>query len=225
MPEANELPEKPDLSEASEADLPMIEEMNESDIEPVEALNRSGADRAKIKGRHMQNGYAFMLSDDSQQGRKPVSEEEYAEAMEKLTFLKELVNGKLKEFLGERRGSRSWAFFFTVSSSVLAALVSFLLGFKEPSNAVWFSNIALALSTAIAVITVWSKFWDAKDLWVQYTDTVNYLEELKSHIEYTEKGVDKTKALRLKEVEILRLKYHQIMNDTARFVHNVRAQS
>ena len=114
-------------------------------------------------------------------------------------------------------------------STVLAGIVTVLLGWRMfETNAVWvnwLSNIALVFSAMITVMGVMSKFWDAQQLWVRYTDTENALKRLLGYIEYSEQGLETVKALRLVDVEALNLKYHLILQATNRLVHDVRSQN
>lgn len=202
---------------------------DENSGEPIEYPEISdNAEGANIQGKYMKNGYAFTL-DKVTDARYQVSEQEFEEAKAKLAYLKSLVEKSLKYYSGERNSARRWAFVFTMFSTVLAGTVTILLGWRfldpDMANSALLPNIALVLSAMITIMGVMSKFWDAKQLWVRYTDTENALKRLMGYIEYTEQGLDKVKALRLVEVEALNLKYHMILQATNRLIHDVRAQN
>ena len=183
---------------------------------------------ATVDGKYMSSGYAFTLNNVTPD-RYQVSDNEFNEATAKLAYLKGLVQKSLDYYGKERKSARKWAFVFTMFSTLLAGIVTILLGLKfvtEDKEIIYLlSNIALGLSAMITVMGVMSKFWDAKQLWVRYTDTENAMKRLMGYIEYTEQGLDKVKSLRLVDVEALNLKYHMILQATNRLVHDVRSQN
>jgi len=195
---------------------------------PSDNLISDPEEGVKIQGRYMNNGYAYAL-DAVTPARYEVTENEFEEAKIKLAYLKSLVQESLTYYGGERISARRWAFVFTMFSTLLAGIVTVLLGYRfigESAEVInLLSNIALVLSAMITVMGVISKFWDAKQLWVRYTDTENALKTLLGYIEYTEQGTEKVKSLRLVDVEALNLKYHMILQATNRLIHDVRSQN
>ncbi|MGB0521639.1 MAG: SLATT domain-containing protein [Flammeovirgaceae bacterium] len=221
----------PDAHE--EDDSNMVSHTHESDTlsdnsKKILSLDEEdGDEHFKIQGKFMADGYAYTMGPVSE-SRYQTPENEFTEAKIKLAYLKTLVEQKLKEYRAERKSARSWAFIFTMFSTIFAGAITVLLGWKfiDPNSTLndTFANISLVLSAFITVLTVLSKFWDAKQLWVRYTDSESLLKQLLGFIEYTEQMGD-LKALRLVEVEALHYKYESIVHATDELIHDVRSQN
>ena len=104
----------------------------------------------------------------------------------------------------------------------MAAVVTILLGLNIEGLEKTFNTMALIISGFLTVIGILQKLLDSKDLWVQYTSTVAKLEGLLFSIEYLEEGKN---AIRLKDVEFIKLKYDKIMESTTDFIIKVRTDA
>ncbi|MEM1137983.1 MAG: SLATT domain-containing protein [Bacteroidota bacterium] len=164
-------------------------------------------------------GYKYILTEVTSDRYQPKHQEEIAEAQGKLSKLKNRIAIDIKFYKNERKKNKIRAFFIRVMSTFMAAVITILLGLNIEGFEKTFSTIALIISGFLTVISILQKLLDSKDLWVQYTSTVSHLEGLQFSIEYLEAGKN---ALRLRDVEFVKLKYDKIMNDTANFVIKVR---
>ena len=148
-----------------------------------------------------------------------VTEEELAEAKGKLVVLKKQITEKRKEFVKDRKNSRNWAFFFRILTTLLASVVTILLGINFEGFHKVMNNIALIISVGITVLSIIHRFFDSKELWVQYTHVAGKLEGLLFTIEYLEESQS---ALRLRQVEYIKYQYDKIMSQSLKFVVSVR---
>ena len=165
-------------------------------------------------------GYYYILSEVEKGRYEHLVEQELSEAKAKLDFVKGVITKKVKEFKGKRQNNKVRAFIFTTLSTALAAIVTVLLGWSQDGSSELLTHIALIISAIITVVGVFQKFWDAKDLWVRYTLSAGKLESLLFTIEYLEKSEN---ALRLRDVEYIKLKFDQISEETTAFVVKVRS--
>jgi hypothetical protein len=148
---------------------------------------------------------------------------EQNEAYRKLMYLKKLINKDLSWYNNKFRKYSFTASVFKISVVLLSAIVTVLLGLdyvaSEAIHQQIIKDIALLMSAMIAVITGLERFFDAKDLMVQYMKTFDKLEQMKTTIEYIEVGGH----YNLVEVERLKLKYDKVVVSTSNFVVEVRA--
>ncbi len=148
---------------------------------------------------------------------------EQNEAYRKLLYLKRLINSDLYWYKTKEKNFSYTATLFKVAVVVLSSIVTVLLGLdyvaSSPEHQQILKDIALIISALIAVITGLERFFDAKDLMVQYMRTYDKLEQMKNTIEYIEVGGHYS----LAEVEKLKLKYDKIISNTSNFVVEVRA--
>lgn len=152
--------------------------------------------------------------------RYQVGEEESAEASAKLEHLEGSVNETIEYY--EKRNSKNKfrAFIFKFVSAGLSAVVTILLGINFKGYEQLFNSVALSISASVTVIAGMQAFFDYQELWVKYTETLDQLKILKESIEYVKLS---GKALRLKDVEQLKMTYDEIVQQTSEFLIQVRA--
>ena len=167
-------------------------------------------------------GYDYILSDVTEERYKPRYEEEIVEAQGKLNIIKSKIEKDITFYKKERKKNKIRAFSIRVVSTLMAAVVTILLGLNIEGLEKTFNTFALVISGFLTVIGILQKLLDSKDLWVQYTSTVAKLEGLLFSIEYLEEGKN---ALRLKDVEYVKLKYDKILKLTTEFVIKVRSDT
>ncbi|MBT31066.1 MAG: hypothetical protein CMO01_15525 [Thalassobius sp.] len=167
-------------------------------------------------------GYKYVLKDVEEDRYKPRFEEEIAEAQSKLNKIKGKVEKEVSFYKKERRKNKVRTFVIRVMSTLMAAVVTILLGLNIEGLEKTFNTMALIISGFLTVIGILQKLLDSKDLWVQYTSTVAKLEGLLFSIEYLEEGKN---AIRLKDVEFIKLKYDKIMESTTDFIIKVRTDA
>lgn len=167
-------------------------------------------------------GYKYILTDITQERYQPKVEEEIEEAKGKLTIIKNKVVKDIDFFKNERRKNKFRAFYIRIMSTFLAAIITILLGLHLEGFEKIFSGIALVISGFLTVIGILQKMLDSKDLWVQYTDTVAQLEGLLFSIDYLQVS---ERAIRLKDVDYVKLKYDKIMYKTTDFIIKVRSDT
>ncbi len=148
---------------------------------------------------------------------------EQNEAYRKLMYLKKQINKDLAWYNRKYRKFSFTASAFKIAVVLLSSIVTVLLGLDYVASGQEqqqiLKDVALLMSAMIAVITGLERFFDAKDLMVQYMKTYDKLEQMKSTIEYIEVGGH----YNLVEVEKLKLKYDKIVVSTSNFVVEVRA--
>ncbi|UZR93882.1 SLATT domain-containing protein [Chondrinema litorale] len=176
----------------------------------------------KKKDELPDTGYKYVLTDVTEDRYKPRFEEEISEAQNKLNKIKAKVGKDVSFYKNERRKNKVRAFVIRVMSTLMAAVITILLGLNIEGLEKTFNTMALVISGFLTVIGILQKLLDSKDLWVQYTSTVAKLEGLLFSIEYLEEGKN---ALRLKDVEFIKLKYDRIMESTTDFIIKVRTDT
>ncbi len=165
------------------------------------------------------NGYNYILDTVSPERYTAVSEQEQEEARSKLKLLKKQITEKHNFYLKERGKNKKRAFIFRIISTALAAVVTVLLGLHFEGLEKIFNTIALIISGFITLIGIVQRLLDSKDLWVQYTSTAGKLEALMFTIQYLEESGS---AIRLRDVEYVKFRYDAVMDNTLKFVINVR---
>ncbi|MBX2844196.1 MAG: DUF4231 domain-containing protein [Flammeovirgaceae bacterium] len=166
-------------------------------------------------------GYNYVLTEVGKDRYENKIEEESAEALAKIEILKKQIYQKIQYYIKQRRKNKIRAFSFRVLSTLLAAVVTILLGLNFEGFEKLFNTLALIISGFITVIGILQKFLDSKDLWVRYTETVGKLEALQFSIAYLQESKN---AIKLKDVEFVKLKYDKVMEETVDFVVNVRME-
>ena len=167
-------------------------------------------------------GYHYVLTEVDKDRYEPKIEEEINEAQGKLNIIKKRITRDVDFYKKERKKNKLRAFVIRVMSTFLAAIITVLLGLHLEGLEKTFNTIALVISGFLTIIGILQKMLDSKDLWVQYTSTVAKLEGLLFSIEYLEEGKN---AIRLKDVEYVKLKYDKIMQETTAFVIKVRSDT
>ncbi|WP_157637751.1 SLATT domain-containing protein [Flexithrix dorotheae] len=192
-------------------------------VPPVEEENTSQKPQGASAKRNQipDAGYNYILTEVSKERYDNKLEEENIEALAKLEILKKQIFRKIQFYTRERRKNKLRAFSFRVLSTFLAAVVTILLGLNFEGFEKLFNTLALIISGFITVIGILQKFLDSKDLWVRFTETVGKLEALQFSINYLQESKG---AIKLKDVEYIKLKYDKIMEETVSFVVNVRAE-
>jgi hypothetical protein len=164
---------------------------------------------------------------DESKTRVKATKEENDEAFLKLNWLKVKINQDKVRYRKYEDKSRRWALIFRLMSSMLAAIVTVLLGlnitdYMKSLGIDWFVNFfALLISAFISIIGVIQGFFDANELFIKYTDTANKLEELEEMIEYLELSRD---YVSLRQVNLILRAYSKIVNSTHDYEMRVRAE-
>ena len=115
----------------------------------------------------------------------------------KLSFLVKEINKSLEGTDSRREDYKSKAFLGYISTAVLAAISTILLGIKfddinvfcsESNMEVWSKNIALIITAFIVVINAYNGFYNHKDLWIANNNTRNDFRKLLFDIDYAQEG-------------------------------------
>src|SRR6185436_10515130 len=109
---------------------------------------------------------------------------------EKLKLIENEIDDRVREFARKRRSDKHWAFGLKVSSVLLAATITVLLGLQLGDE--WsepFKNIALVLGVLITVFNTYEAFYDYRALWVRRTVTLVHLYKLQRDFRFYKSGV------------------------------------
>ncbi len=110
---------------------------------------------------------------------------------EKLKLIESEIDDRVREFARKRRSDKHWAFGLKVSSVLLAAIITVLLGLQLGDE--WsgpFKNIALVLGVLITVFNAYEAFYDYRALWVRRTVTLVNLYKLQRDFRFYVSGVE-----------------------------------
>ncbi|TAE12410.1 MAG: DUF4231 domain-containing protein [Bacteroidetes bacterium] len=143
--------------------------------------------------------------------------DESAEAVIKLGWLQGRIRKAKETYEGYEKKAKNWALIFRLMSSILAAVVTVLLGlnvtdYMKSYGIDWFVNFfALVISAFISIIGVIQGFYDANELYAKYTDTANKLDELVQLIEYLDMSQN---YLTIRQVNLIYKAYDKIISMT-----------
>ncbi|HLP65510.1 SLATT domain-containing protein [Flavobacterium sp.] len=107
---------------------------------------------------------------------------------EQLQLLKEQIEIRIRNIDSRRIYYRKRSFFSFISTSVLAAISTLLLGLNFMN---WKEEIricVLVITSLITVVNTYNSFFNYKELWVANNDALNQFRELNFNIEYFQKG-------------------------------------
>jgi hypothetical protein len=124
----------------------------------------------------------------------------------------------LKEKIDERTGSisdnrlyyRNRAYRLFISTTILSALVTVLLGLNIGEFDIWLKKISLVITSIITILSAYNSFFNHKDLWITNNTALNKFYELKFNMEYREK--DPTAVTQV-EVDEFKKAYQSILNE------------
>lgn len=143
--------------------------------------------------------------------------DEADESFIKLEWLKVKIGKAKTLYEGYEKKAKKWALIFRLMSSILAAVVTVLLGlnitdYMKSYGIDWFVNFfALVISAFISIIGVIQGFYDVNELYAKYTDTANKLDELVQLIEYLELSRN---YLTIRQVNLIYKAYDKIISLT-----------
>ncbi len=109
----------------------------------------------------------------------------------KLEFLRQQLDTRIKDFRPKREHNKRFAFQLKISSVLLAALITIILGLKVDNS--WsptLQNIALVMGALITVINAVEAFFDHRSLWVRETVTLVRLYDLQRDVEFYSSGIE-----------------------------------
>ncbi|TAF67838.1 MAG: SLATT domain-containing protein [Cytophagales bacterium] len=191
-------------------------------------LARSKSDMIKLSERLF----------DHRKARKAITDPVILqEVKDKIAYL----DGKIKEEMkayDKRKGSASfYSMLLRFLTTAFAAAVTILLGTNVagviPADQIilgifnggqlnWFINfLALVMSALITVLSDIRGFFDTDELSIKFTDTSSKLKQLAGNIEYLKLGGD---FITLEEVNLIKMEYDKIQEDTNEYVINIKAQ-
>lgn len=118
---------------------------------------------------------------------KQASNNHLDEIEKKVNYIKGKVDESYKTFTERRLWNKKAAFTTKIVITIATALISVVTGINLAQNGE-FTNIlnicVLIISAFITVLTTWDTFYRHKDLWIQYTEIVSELRNLKIEIEF-----------------------------------------
>ncbi len=138
----------------------------------------------------------------------------------KLKVLRTQIEKSHRKYKNHESKSGNWAFVFRFLSSLLAAVVTVLLGINVTDTLRdwgidWYINtLALAISAFLSIIGMLQSYFDADELYAKYTETASQLDHLLNTLDFVEKG---KKYLTLKHVNLIRITYSKILDETIKY--------
>ncbi len=153
---------------------------------------------------------------------------ERPEITSKLKFLIDKIDKYKALYQNYENRSRRWAFVFKLLSSLLAAIVTVLLGINVTDTLKsygvdwYFNSLALIITATISIIGVVQNFYDAGELYIKYADTINRLNQMSDVIEYLELG---NEYVSLDDINILKYEIDRIVASTQDYEIQVQADN
>lgn len=147
---------------------------------------------------------------------------------ERLKCLEKEVDDLVKRYKDESVRYKNAAFRLKITSVVLAAIISILLGLKlgkgEDVGATFTyiaTNVALALSAVISVLSACEAFFDPRALWVRETVTFARLKDLQRDLRFWASGLD-PEAIEPKSLDSFKRRLDFILQDTLKYWMKIR---
>lgn len=144
----------------------------------------------------------------------------------KVDLLKVKIDERISTFTSKRKDNKYKARNFYVSTTVLAAISTIILGL-DFANIEWLTfnddiakNIALILSALITIVSAYDSFFDHKSLWVNFTKAKSNLSSLKFELDYYLEG---NTNIEKKDIDGFKAKYHEIINEVGKKWSNLRS--
>jgi hypothetical protein len=129
---------------------------------------------------------------------------------QKLVFLKESINERLAGSNSRRYYFRKRAFYNHMLAAVLAAVTTVLLGLNIEPLKEYIRIAALILSAMTTLLSVYSAFYNDKELWVANNNAVNRFYQLLFDIQFEERG---EKDLTEEQIDGFRKTYQNILDE------------
>ncbi|MRG43910.1 DUF4231 domain-containing protein [Chitinophaga sp. SYP-B3965] len=130
---------------------------------------------------------------------------------EQLTFLHDQIEQRIKGIDSRRLRYRNAAFRIFMSTAILAALSTILLGLNVQNEWSEFVRITtLVITCVITIINGYNAFFNHRELWIANNDALNRFYALRFRIEFREK---EGTPLTATEIESFRAEYQAILNE------------
>lgn len=107
---------------------------------------------------------------------------------EKSKQLATVLETLMKGFKSDRDRHKFTGLWIKLSTAILAAVATVLLGWQDVSASKWPQNIALVLSASISVIAAYEVFFEPRKLWVRETFVLSTLKDIERDLEFEVAG-------------------------------------
>jgi hypothetical protein len=107
---------------------------------------------------------------------------------EKSEHLATVLRTLKERFKSERDRHKFTGLWIKLSTAILAAVATVLLGWQDVSASKWPQNIALVLNAAISVIAAYEVFFEPRKLWVRETLVFSTLKDIERDLEFEVAG-------------------------------------
>ena len=133
---------------------------------------------------------------------------------EQFEHLQNKIQSSINSFSVRRGKNKTKTFILKLAVTLLSSISTVILGlnlseWNTPENKYLIKNIALVISAIITVISWLDAFYNHKQLWVSFNNTVNALRELQLK---NEMRLLQEREITEQEVEQLRVDYQKILN-------------
>lgn len=156
--------------------------------------------------------------------KRTMGETEKEEINKKIEFLRTHIDERINRFTSKRIDNKFKARNFYVSTTVLAAINTIVLGL-DFANVQWFDNqtknIALIISALITIVGAYDSFFDHKGLWINFTAARSKMRRLKFELEFYLEGNNN---IEKEDIEMFKEKYNEILNDVGKKWSNLRSE-
>jgi len=107
---------------------------------------------------------------------------------ENLQYLKSKINERINRFTKRRDCYRKKSLYIFLIISILSAVTSVVLGLNISGCEETLRIIALIISGIVTVVSAYNAFFDNKQMWINYNNTLNEFYKLNFEIEFAEKS-------------------------------------
>jgi len=101
-----------------------------------------------------------------------------------VSFLEKELDQLISRYKDDRERHKKTALRMKMSTAVLAATATVLLGWQNPASQEWFKNGALALNAVITMFAAYEVFKEPRKLWVRETEVFSKLKDIQRDLKY-----------------------------------------
>lgn len=140
----------------------------------------------------------------------------------KVEFLEINIEKQIEAFRGRRTKNKQSAIRVQVSSTILSATTTVLLGLTDVGNPTLLKNLALCASALVTLLGTWDVFFNYRNLWIRFNSTVTELLSLQTDLAYLLcKGIENVKE---EDLDFLYQRYQLILEATNKNWSELRQQ-
>jgi hypothetical protein len=144
-------------------------------------------------------------------------------AKEKIEFTRTKVEASITSFTPSKDENKKKAWALGIGTAFISGVTTMLLGFPVSSDYQALTrNIAFILSAVVTFLGIVENYYNYREMWVRYTETLNSLKAILTELDYLQL---KCGEIEEKDVDKIFRRYQQVLDDTNTWWTNLRGGS